>query len=303
MAVVTAPIEAEFLNIKTEGMTQRISVNGIHLNVLDVGSGPPVLLLHGFPDTHRVWRHQVPALLNAGFRVIAPDLRGFGESDRPEGVNAYAMPTIVQDIVALLDQLGLPKVHLVCHDFGAAAGWVLAAFHSSRIDRMAALSVGHVNAMRLSGLDQRAMSWYMLLFQFEGLAEELLRADGWSFLRNWGRHHQEADHWIEELSKPGALTAALNWYRANQHPSRLLAPPELIPTVSSPVLSLWSSNDPYLGEAQVVRTREFVTGPWQYVRIEGAGHWLQLDRPEIVNRALVDFLTERSASSASGTPS
>lgn len=269
---------------------RRIAVNGIKLNVLDAGSGQAVLLLHGFPDSHRLWRHQVPPLLEAGLRVIAPDLRGFGDSDRPGHVDAYGLMDSVQDMVALLDVLSVPRAHVVCHDFGAGVGWLFAAMHPHRVDRFAALSVGHLNAIRQSGLDQRAMSWYMLLFQFEGLAEDLLRKDDWAFLRDWGRHHSEAEQWIADLSRPGALTAALNWYRANQHPRRLLAPPVLLPPVVAPTLSVWSSGDVYLNESQVIRTREFVTGPWHYERIEGASHWPQLDRPAAVNRLLLDFL-------------
>jgi pimeloyl-ACP methyl ester carboxylesterase len=160
------------------------------------------------------------------------------------------------------------------------------------VDRFAALSVGHLNAIRHAGFDQRALSWYMLLFQFEGLAEELLQQGDWAFLKGWGGHHAEAAHWIADLARPGALTAALNWYRANQHAKRWLQPPVLLPNVAAPTLSLWSSGDVYLNEAQVVRTREFVTGPWRYERIEGASHWMQLDRPETVNRLLVDFLAQ-----------
>lgn len=271
---------------------QRIPVGELQLNVLDVGQGPAVLLIHGFPDSHRLWRYQVPALLEAGYRVIAPDLRGFGDSDRPASVEAYGIPLSVRDMVMLLDRLEVQRAHVVCHDFGAAVGWVLAATQPTRVERFAALSVGHLNAIRQAGLDQRAMSWYMLLFQFEGLAEELLRQGDWAFLKDWGGHHAEAAQWIADLSRPGALTAALNWYRANQHPKRWLQPPVLVPTVAAPTLSLWSSGDAYLNEAQVVRTREFVSGPWQYERIEGASHWMQLDRPEAVNRLLVEFFAQ-----------
>jgi pimeloyl-ACP methyl ester carboxylesterase len=222
--------------------------------------------------------------------VIAPDLRGFGDSDRPAGVDAYGIPLSVQDMVMLLDRLEVQRAHVVCHDFGAAVGWALAATQPTRVERFAALSVGHLNAIRQGGFDQRAMSWYMLLFQFEGLAEELLQQGDWAFLKGWGGHHAEAAQWIGDLARPGALTAALNWYRANQHPKRWLQPPVLLPTVAAPTLSMWSSGDVYLNEAQVVRTREFVSGPWRYERIEGASHWMQLDRPETVNRLLVDFL-------------
>jgi pimeloyl-ACP methyl ester carboxylesterase len=124
----------------------------LQLNVLDAGSGPAVLLLHGFPDSHRLWRHQVPALLDAGLRVIAPDLRGFGDSARPPKVEDYSLMHSVQDMVALLDVLGVTRASVVCHDFGAAVGWLLAATQPLRVERIAALSVGHLNAIRQGGL-------------------------------------------------------------------------------------------------------------------------------------------------------
>lgn len=272
--------------------TRRIAVHGLHLNVLDEGEGEAVLLIHGFPDSHRVWRHQIPALLEAGWRVIAPDLRGFGASDRPEGVEAYGLMQSVQDLIALLDHLGVGRAHVVCHDFGAAVGWLLAASQPQRVISLVAMSVGHLNAMRLAGPDQRAMSWYMLLFQFEELAEQLLERQDWALLRDWGGHHPEVEQWISDLSRPGALTAALNWYRANQHPRRWLDAPAMVPPVAVPTLSMWSTGDVYLGEAQVVRTPEFVTGPWRYERLVGAGHWLQLDRPAEVTRLLLGFLAD-----------
>lgn len=277
---------------------RRLPVREVHLNVMDAGKGEAVLLIHGFPDSHRVWRRQTPALLAAGWRVIAPDLRGFGGSDRPEGVEPYGLMQSVQDLVALLDSLGVARAHVICHDFGAAVGWLLAATQPQRVLSLAALSVGHLNAMRLAGPDQRAMSWYMLLFQFEGLAEQLLQRHDWALLRDWGGHHSEAAQWISELSRPGALTAALNWYRANQHPRRWLDAPVMVPSVAAPTLSMWSTGDVYLGEAQVVRSPEFVTGPWRYERIVGASHWLQLDRPAEVNQLLLGFLADNASASA-----
>jgi pimeloyl-ACP methyl ester carboxylesterase len=270
---------------------RKIAINGIELNLLDEGQGPPVLLLHGFPDSHRLWRHQVPALRDAGLRVLAPDLRGFGESTMPKAVDDYALMLVVQDIVALLDALGVERTHVVCHDWGAAAGWVLASLHPQRVEQLVALSVGHPNATLQAGLDQREKAWYMLLFQFEGVAEELLQRDDWRLMRDFARHHAECEQWIADLSRPGALTAALNWYRANAHPKRLLGPPRLLPNVQAPTLGIWSSDDRYLVEASMARSGEFVDGPWRYERIEGASHWMQLDRPRLVNRLIVEFLT------------
>lgn len=268
----------------------RITANGVKLRVVEDGSGPAVLLLHGFPDSSYLWRHQIPTLVSAGYRAIAPDLRGFGESDKPSEVEAYALPALIGDVVAILDQLGIERPHFVAHDWGAALAWVLAGMYPQRVERLAALSVGHLNSFADAGIAQREKSWYMLLFQFRGIAEEVLQRHEWRLFREWTRDHPEAAHWISDLSRPGALTAGLNWYRANVAPESMLAEPQPFPAVRAPTLGVWSSKDAYLTEAQMVHSREHVTGRWRYERIEGASHWLQLDQPEQLNRLLIEFL-------------
>ena len=160
---------------------------------------------------------------------------------------------------------------------------------------LAALSVGHPRSFGAAGLEQREKSWYMLLFQFEEVAEEMLRRDDWKLMRDWTRHHPELARWIPSLERPGALRAALNWYRANAHPAASLAdaggPP--FPSVRARTLGLWSSGDAYLTEAQMVGSAPWVDGGWRYERVEGASHWMQLDRPDHVNRLLLDFLRAR----------
>jgi pimeloyl-ACP methyl ester carboxylesterase len=121
---------------------RRITGDGVTLAVLDEGGGWPVLLLHGFPDSSHVWRHQVPALVEAGMRVIAPDLRGFGESDKPEAVAEYAITRSIADVVAVLDALGIERTHVVGHDWGAGLAWVLAALVPARVERLVAMSAG-----------------------------------------------------------------------------------------------------------------------------------------------------------------
>ena len=271
---------------------RRIEVNGIGLHVPEAGpaSGQPVVLLHGFPDSSSLWRHQVPALAAAGFRVIAPDLRGFGLSDQPAAVDAYAIPTLLGDAVGLLDALGIARAHVVCHDWGAALGWGLAMFLPDRVARFAALSVGHFGAFFDAGLEQREKSWYMLYFQYEGIAEDALRADDWKLFRDWTRHHAELPHWLADLSRPGALTAALNWYRANVNPARPGLAGMAFPPVKAPTLGIWSTGDAYLVEAQMQASQRFVSGEWRYERFDGASHWLMLDQPERLSRLLVDWL-------------
>jgi pimeloyl-ACP methyl ester carboxylesterase len=265
----------------------RIEVDGVGLEVSTAGTGPAVLLLHGFPDTHELWRHQVPALTRAGFRTIAPDLRGFGASDNS---GPYDLGAHVGDLLGVLDRLEVPAAHVVGHDWGAAIGWVLAALAPDRVRSLAALSVGHPAAFRRSGLAQREKSWYMLLFQFEGVAEQWLSVDDFANLREWSGH-PDAEPVVACLAAPGALTAALGIYRDSLPPSSLVAPPPALPPVTAPTLGVWSSGDRFLIEDPMIASERYVAGPWTYARVEGAGHWLQLDRPDAVNRLLLDFLT------------
>lgn len=262
----------------------------MNLEVLDEGAGTPVLLLHGFPDSSRLWRHQVPALAGAGMHVIAPDLRGFGESDRPTAVEDYAMAKSIADMVAVLDAVGITRAHVVGHDWGAGLAWALAAFVPDRVDRLVVMSVGHPNAIRRPSIEQREKAWYQLLFLFEGAAEELIRRDDWSLFRELVGDARDSERYIEDLSRPGALTAGLNWYRANAKPEQEVERTRPFPSVGAPTMGIWSTEDRFLLEEGMLGSSEHITGPWRYERIEGAGHWLQLDAPDRVNELLLDFL-------------
>jgi pimeloyl-ACP methyl ester carboxylesterase len=264
----------------------RIDVDGVGLEVASAGSGPAVLLLHGFPDSHQLWRHQVPALTAAGFRTIAPDLRGFGASDRP---GAYGVGAHLGDLVGVLDRLEVPTAHVVGHDWGAGIAWALAALVPDRVRSLTALSVGHPAAFAAAGLAQREKSWYMLLFQFEDVAEQWLSADDFANLRAWSAH-PDADAVVARLREPGALSAALGIYRHSLPPESLLSPPPALPPVAAPTLGIWSSGDRFLVEAQMAGSGSGVAGPWRYARVEDAGHWMQLDRPDALNKLLLDFL-------------
>jgi pimeloyl-ACP methyl ester carboxylesterase len=270
-------------------MRRRVRGDGIELDVLDEGSGPAVLLVHGFPDSSHLWRHQVPALVGAGLRVIAPDLRGFGASDRPDRIEDYRISRSVADLLAVLDELGAERARVAGHDFGAVVAWLLAALHPERFERVVAMSVGHPGAQRRT-IEAREKAWYTLLFQFQGVAEELLSRDDWSLFREWLRGKGDVERYVADLSRPGALTAGLSWYRANLHPARQLEPRRPVPPVAAPTLGIWSSGDHYLTEAQMVSSGEQVTGPWRYERIDGASHWMQLDATDRVNELLVEFL-------------
>jgi pimeloyl-ACP methyl ester carboxylesterase len=253
--------------------------------VVDVGRGPAVLLLHGFPDDRHLWRHQIPALRDAGFRVLAPDLRGFGDAPRPVDPKEYGIPIVMRDVLGILDALGVSHVQLVAHDWGAALGWRLAAEHADRVERYVAISVGAPGG-RLS-IEQREKSWYMAFFRQTGVAEEQLQQQNWQLFREWARSPVDIDRYIANLSRPGALTAALNWYRAAGAPP---ASPQPLPPVVCPVLGVWSDQDAYLTETPMRTSGERIRGSFQYEKITGASHWLMLDKPAELNRLLLSFL-------------
>jgi pimeloyl-ACP methyl ester carboxylesterase len=272
----------------------RIGVNDIELEVQVAEpaghtEAPAVLLLHGWPDSHLLWRHQVPALTAAGFRAVVPDLRGFGASDRPGNVEAYALAHILGDVVGTLDHLGVGRAHVVGHDWGAAVAWAVAAFFPDRVDHLVALSVGHPSAFRAAGLAQLEKSWYMLLFQFEGIAERWLSDDDYANFRAWGQH-PDADAVIAELSRPGALTATLNWYRANLPPAALVEPALEVPPVARPTMGIWSKDDMALTEENMTGSAAHVTAEWRYERIDGSGHWIPLEAPDELTALLLEFL-------------
>jgi pimeloyl-ACP methyl ester carboxylesterase len=267
----------------------RIDANGIGIELSDQGSGPCVLLIHGWPDTGELWRHQVPALVDAGYRVLVPDLRGAGGSDRPESVEAYNLVHLLADLLAILDHAGADRAHVVGHDWGAALGWALAAFDPHRVASLAALSVGHPASFAAAGVAQREKSWYMLLFQFTGIAEQWLADDDFANLRTWSGH-PDADAVVTRLAVPGALTAGLNLYRANLPPESLIGSRLELPPILCPTLGIWSSGDLALTEAQMTGSADHVKASWRYERIEDAGHWLQLEASEEVSRLLLDHL-------------
>ena len=267
----------------------RSDVNGVGIEFEVAGQGTPVVFLHGFPDSGRLWRHQVPVLADAGFRVIVPDLRGYGGSDKPAEVSAYALPYLAGDVVGVLDQLGVERAHVVGHDWGAALAWALGSLLPDRVAQLAVLSVGHPTSFASAGYEQREKSWYMLLFQFEGVAEQWLSSDGWRNFREWVRH-PDTEAVITELEETGALTPGLNWYRANVPPQAFVDGPPALPPVHADTMGVWSSGDFALTEAQMLASAAHVAGQWRYQRVDGPGHWLQLEAPDLINGLLLDFL-------------
>lgn len=269
---------------------KKININGINLNVFVEGKGDPVLLLHGFPDSNYLWRGVIPKLTQAGYKVIAPDQRGFGESDAPEGVENYDMALIAKDAVAVLAALDIQKARLVAHDWGAMIGWLLAGTYPERFESYTAISVGHPKAYASAGFEQKKKGWYVLFFQLGGIAEKVFMADDWSIFRKTVNDHPEIDHWIQDLSRPGRLTAGMNWYRANL---KKLWKTDF-PRVKIPVFGIWSTDDVALAEDQMIGSAAFVDAPWRYERLDGVSHWIPVDAPDTVSEMLIGYFKSAS---------
>ena len=271
---------------------QRVPVAGLELTVRSAGAGSPVLLLHGFPDSGTLWEAVTPHLVAAGYRVIIPDLRGFGDSDAPTAVREYRLEYVVADLVALLDRLCPQEpVRVIGHDWGAVAAWCLAMAHPERVRAQLVDSVGHPREYALSGLEQKRKGFYTIAWQARGLAEASLGRNDYAGLRRWARQHPRIDEVARAMSRPGRLTAGLNWYRANLVGVIFGSWPQC----AVPTLGVWSSNDSLLAEDQMQRSARRMSAPWEYVRIDGAGHWLPLEQPERVARLAIDWF-QRHAS-------
>jgi pimeloyl-ACP methyl ester carboxylesterase len=275
-------------------METRLVDNGeVTLYVEVDGEGPTMLLLHGWPDTGALWDEVVPALVAAGFRVAVPDLRGCGRSSKPDDVDAYQTHHLIGDVVAIIDSLGVERVHLVGHDWGANLAWATAAFRSDLVDRLVPISVGHPTAFCAGGLDQQVKSWYMLLFHFDGLGEAFLRQNDYDAMRRWVRHPR-SEEIIAELERDGQMRTHLMWYRANVRPDMFVTPPPELPRIQSPTMGVWSSGDFALGERQMTESGLFCDAGFTYLRLESFGHWIPLEAPSELSAALISFLCEPS---------
>lgn len=268
-----------------------VKVNGLNFRVYDEGepNQPVVLLLHGQPASSEEYRHNIPALRAAGYRVVVPDLLGAGGSDRPEDVSLYTGTKDYEHTLGIMDALGIAQFDVVGGDRGSLPAWMLTALNPERVRRLVSENLSHLNGFFSAGVEQKRRSWYMLFFLFDA-AEEALKADDWAMFRAWMEHHPDVDQWIEQFDRPNGLAGALlNWYRANMNPDKP-ATMDPLPDVHQPVLILYSLNDPYLGPEQLVTGRDYLKGPVRLQRIEGAGHFIATNAPRAFNSAVIDFL-------------
>ncbi|MDO4263372.1 MAG: alpha/beta fold hydrolase [Deinococcus sp.] len=265
-------------------------VNGIRLHCLEAGpeSGPLVLLLHGFPEDSRAWKRQIGPLARAGFRVVAPDLRGYHLSDKSPGVDAYRMDTLLDDVVALIHSLGHARAHVVGHDWGGIIAWGLAIRSPEVVDRLAVLNAPHPAAIRreLRRTEQKKRSWYAAFFQLPWLPEQLLPLLGRYALQGRPGSFSAADRAGYEAawSQPGAASAMLNYYRALARWGNVKGT-----QVQAPTLLLWGMQDVAL-VPELSEGLEAWVPDLQVVLFAQATHWLMRDEPVRVNNLLAEFL-------------
>jgi pimeloyl-ACP methyl ester carboxylesterase len=282
-----------------------VPANGIRFHCLEAGAGPLVILLHGFPEFSYSWRHQLPALAAAGFHAVAPDLRGYNESDRPPSVRAYRLRTLVDDVAGLIAALGAPRAAVVGHDWGGAIAWKLAMLRPDLVERLVILNAPHPAAFQreLRRPMQWLRSWYILFFQLPALPELLLSAGDFALLTRTLREGpaspdafspEDILQYKRAFARPGALTAAINYYRAlGRYPGGLRRGNR---TVTAPTLVIWGERDRYLGLGMTEGLAQWVPNV-RVVRLAHASHWVQNDAPQEVNRLLTDFLTPAAANS------
>lgn len=271
---------------------RRDEINGIDLHWVEAGDGPLVVMLHGFPEFWYSWRRQIPALVRGGFRVIAPDLRGYNESGRPRGVEAYRMTTIVHDVAALIARSGGVPCDVVSHDWGGVAAWLHAMTHPDQLRRLVVMNSPHPVPFRRElrrSRNQRLRASYMLAFRLPVLPELFLRFGGLRWMMGAATRLDAAElrEYQRAWRQQGAITAMLNYYRAIGRYRRELT--ALVRPIEAPTMLVWGERDP-------VFIRETTEGFGEYVpnlrmeRIAKAGHFVQTDAAERVNELLLEFL-------------
>lgn len=251
--------------------------------------GRPVLLLHGFPQTGLAWRQQIETLAAHGYRVVAPDQRGYSPGARPERPEDYRMSVLVDDVVAITEELGWASFDLVGHDWGGAVAWWTTHAHPGRVRTLTVVSTPHPGALATTlrtDPDQRERSRYMIDWRETPATEELMLAHDAEALRSVyaGKVPQDSvEAYVRHLSRPGALTAALNWYRSGR-------PDGKIGTIDVPTLYVWSTEDSAFGPAAAQETGHWITGPYRFETLQGVSHWVPEEAPETLSRLLLDHL-------------
>ncbi|GLV58321.1 hydrolase [Dictyobacter sp. S3.2.2.5] len=281
-----------------------IMTNTIRMHYVTQGEGPLIVLLHGFPEFWYSWRLQVPFLADLGYSVVAPDLRGYNDSDKP--TSGYDIPTLLLDIVGLIKGLGYEKAIIIGHDWGGVLAWSFAIAYPEMTEKLVVLNAPHPGAMQreLRTLKQLRKSWYIFAFQLPWLPEYIM---GRNHAELIGRMFQQTAvkkeafppeviaHYREAMSKPRALTSSINYYRSLARRPQNLVDRRIAGVINMPTLLIWGEQDVALDITLTEALDQWVTN-LQVKRIRDSGHWVQQEQPELVNRFLREFLQSQPRS-------
>ncbi len=280
-------------------------VNNIRMHYVTAGEGPLMLMLHGFPEFWYSWRHQIPVMAER-FRVVAPDMRGYNQSEKPVGVGHYRLPVLMQDIAGLIESLGESSAVVVAHDWGGGVAWPFAAHYPHMVDRLVILNCPPPAVLLrhlMHNRKQLRRSYYMFLFQLPLLPEAVMRARDYELIervfRGWAVDKsafsdRDIAMFKEAAAKPGALTGGINYYRASfrQFLSSRLRVRGVEAKVRCPTLVIWAEEDRALGKEMTYDFQDEVEGPLEISYVPGCSHWVQQERPEVVNAVMSGFLSD-----------
>jgi len=293
LSIALQPAAAADSNVTVKGLSYFVRDSG--------GNGAVVLMLHGMPDDGSVWDVQAAALARAGYRVIVPDLVGYGLTDKPEALDRYRLASMAPDLDAILAARGIVgPVHVVGHDWGGALAWEFVYDVPGRTRSLAVLTTGHpaVFAKESLNFKQSRWNWYMFMNALPDASTVYRAADGKLLRGMLLDSHPQRDAVTARLLQPGGIEAVLRWDRANPVSGFMIgaATGELaaLPPVDVPVFGIAGADDVFLWPSQVSNSRDYVKGSFRYAEVKGAGHWLMLDHPDEVNSLLLDWLANQT---------
>lgn len=280
------------------------NINGIKMHYVTIGEGPLIVFLHGFPEFWRSWKHQISFFSNK-YKVVALDMRGYGETERPVEVGEYRIEKIVRDVTELIDSLGEKKATVVGHDWGGAVAWVTAMINPPVVEKLIVMNAPHpaiVQRNAFRNYTQMQKSWYMFFFLLENAPEKVLSRNNFDILKNVFEisikrkdkfSSSDIEEYVSSWSKDGGITGGLNYYRANLNEDFWGNLGESIPfpKIKIPVLQIWAEDDIFLGKELAEGTKEFVVdAPFSLKFIPNCGHWVQQEAPDEVNQMIEEFL-------------
>ena len=276
-----------FADVKVNGLSFTCRVFGMDYD------GDAVILLHGFPETSRMWYNLIPVLASGGFKVVAPDQRGYSQGARPPQISDYSIDKLSQDVIDIADAFQFKKFHLIGHDWGSAVGWAAVAIHSDRIISWAALSVPHLDAFLeaiSTDKEQQKKSQYIKFFKKPILPELYFNIFGYKYLKDiWRKSSQvEIEKYLEVFKQKGALKSSLNWYRAN-----MKSDDKSIGDIDTPTLIIYGLKDMAIGEKSVDESEKYLKGDYKIEKLE-SGHWLIQESFEAVSKSIINHLTTYS---------